>query len=81
MNFQYKLINTEQLTAKQIKQIEAALAMQAYVCQQEFEKVLDLYHQINVLMEADDEAFISRIEIKDNDCYVELDCSKVIFTS
>jgi len=79
MRFGYKLVNAEHLSNQQRESIEGALAMKAYVCQQEFEKLLDKYHQINVLADAADEAFVSKIEFDNDECYVELDCSKVVF--
>lgn len=75
--FIYELVNADHLSDAQIKEVEHALEIQAYVCQQDFEKMLDLGHQINVLPEADDEAFVNNIEADGDDIYVELDCSKV----
>jgi hypothetical protein len=80
MDFYYELINTSGMTEEQVEQVEHALAHQAYVCQQEFEKMLDLYHEINVLMDAEDEAFISSILIEDGEVFVTLDCSRVVMS-
>lgn len=77
MQFTYELVNAGHLTEEQKHDIRQALAIQAYICQQEFEQLLDKYHQINVLAEAQGEAFVSKIEIDAEDCYVDLDCSKV----
>ena len=81
LEFDYELVNAEHLGQHHIDQIQDALGKRAYVCQQEFEKMLDKYHQINVLADADDEAFVSKIEIENGVASVELDCSKVQFDS
>ena len=77
LRFAYELVNADHLTNEQRAEIERALEARAYVCQQEFEKALDLYHEINVIAEADDEARVSRITIESDEVAVELDCSKV----
>lgn len=77
-NFTYELVNAH-LSDKQIKFIGQALESRSYVCQQEFERMPQIGHQINVLAEAEDEAFVSDIEFDGDDVYVKLDCSKVTF--
>lgn len=77
MHFEYTLINTGPMTAREIEEVEDALAKRVYVCQQEFEKHLDVYHQINVLPDADGEAFISQIKIDGDTAAVTLDCAEV----
>jgi hypothetical protein len=39
--------------------------------------MLDMYHEINVIAEADGEAQVSGIEIDGDTAYVELDCGAV----
>jgi len=78
MRFTYELINADHIADEQRADIERALSMSAYVCQREFEKALDLYHEINVIAEATDEAFVASIEFDGDDVYVELDCARVI---
>ena len=78
MNFYYELENTKGMTGAEVEAAEQALESGLFVCQQEFEKMLDMYHAINLVMDADDEATVTKIEIDDDDVTVTLDCSKVI---
>jgi len=78
MNFYYELENTEGMTETDIEQAEQALENGLYVCQQEFEKTLDMYHAINVVMDAEDEAEVTKIEIDGDEVTVTLNCSKVV---
>lgn len=77
MDYTYELKCAEQLSPAQQETILDALQRHAYVCQQEFEKYIDLYHEINVLADANGEAFVSRIEIECDEVLVTLDCSEV----
>jgi len=81
MDFYYELEHTDGMTQEQIAEVEQALAIKAYVCQQEFERTFDLYHEINILPEADDEAFVAHIDIEKDADYAEahviLNCSRV----
>jgi hypothetical protein len=79
MNYYYNLISTEGIQSR-LDEVERALDARAYVCQKEFERALDLYHQINILDDADDEAFVSQIRIDGEDVFVDLDCSKVVYS-
>jgi hypothetical protein len=77
MRYQYSLVNTNGMTERQIEDAEHALEICAFVCQQEFEKALDTYHEINIVAEASGEAFVSAIEIDNDEVFVTLDCRNV----
>jgi hypothetical protein len=80
-DFTYQLVNADHLTDEQRTEIEDGLYRGLYSCQQDFEKAIDMYHGINILPEANDEAYVTSIEIDGDEEYatviVELDCSKV----
>lgn len=77
--YQYSLINCEHLPEKLVEDAQEALRIRAYVCQQEFERALDMYHEINLfdLPETSGEAKVVKIEIEDNTVYVTLDCQNI----
>ena len=77
MEFYYELEHTEGMTESEIEAAEKALESGLYVCQQEFEKAMDMYHAINLVMDAEDEATVTKIEIDGDEVNVTLDCSKV----
>ena len=77
MKFYYELENTEGMTSDEVASAEQALESGLYVCQQEFEKMLDMYHAINLVMDAEDEAEVTKIEIDGDEVTVTLDCRKV----
>ena len=74
MEFYYELENADHID--NIDEIERALEMSAFVCQQEFERAIDLYHEIHFDSADADGAIVTDIEIDGDDVYVVLDCSK-----
>ena len=79
MEFNYHFVNSEHIPPALLRQAEEALQKRAYVCQQEFERLLDMYHEINLfdLPETTGEAVVSGIEIDGNDANVTLDLSSI----
>jgi hypothetical protein len=77
--FTYNLINTENLTDEQIVEAEEGLYRGVYVCQQDFERLLDVGHAINLFPDAVDEAYVTVFEVDGDDVVVELDCSQITF--
>lgn len=71
MNFFYEL-DGESIPEELLPQIERALAWGAYVCQQELEQALEMYHVIHI-----DEvqvATVRHIDIQGDDVFITLDC-------
>jgi histidyl-tRNA synthetase len=74
MKFYYELENAEHI--ENVEEIERALEMSAFVCQQEFERAIDLYHEIHFDSADSDGAIVSDIQIDGEDVWVTLDCEK-----
>jgi len=77
MNFYYELTNAEHLDEEKQEFAERALEQGAFVCQQEFEKILDMYHEIHFDSADASGAKVTSIEFDDDDVYVTLDCSEI----
>lgn len=79
LRFEYELTNCEHIPASIIKQVQYALRIRAYVCQQDFERTLDECHEINIVDDefSNGEAVVRQFAIEDGVCYVELDCSTI----
>lgn len=85
MDFYWELINTEHLDGEVRAQIEDAIFKHAYICQGRIEQEFDpdnpqasVGDSCNVVMEAEDEAYVVEVEVEDNDVMFVLDCSKVV---
>jgi hypothetical protein len=80
-HFNYTFENVEHIPDDVLTHVERGLDMKAYVCQQEFEEELDLFHEINVIDDQSQsttgEAFVSSIDIDDDEINVTLNFSNI----
>ena len=77
MDFYYELINTGKVDPDKLAQAEDALEKGLFICQQEFEKALKMFHEIHFDSADASGAIVVKIEIEDNGCEVVLDCEKI----
>lgn len=82
MEFHYELTDYEQIPPEVLLGAVEALEKRAYVCQQEFERLLDMYHQINLFdtPRTVGEAVVTSIAIEGGEVFVTLSLKDIKYS-